>query len=398
MNMKNLIIITAVFVFFIPKMYAQSPVKSAADLAWEALNGRRTTSYDTAKEKFTLYKEQEVRNRKYLEEGYKFCNQYPNDIRTWKWFIAIRGYRAPEFWKDIDEGAKLKTEQSYNVPIDWKLYDYWEQRLLVIRNSYMNHKDVSEIDKSNLAVTEMETEFWRSKNSRYIGNKKRFIEKTKNLIINAFTGYRNGDDNSYASRTAEIPFLYSSDYGLNQKDLLDIVTYLAISDNQELVAWASKKISLYKLLKEPFELKGQAIDGNEIDLSKLRGKVVLVDFWSTSCSTCISRMPVIKTVYDQYKQDGFLVLSAAYNSNIDKESVLAIHHKVGAEWPVMLIGGDAKSGYVASNSIGDKIWKKYGFSYVPQMLLLDKQGKLVLYNGVLINGDFEPLVRNLLKQ
>ncbi|MNY08545.1 hypothetical protein D3C86_1414070 [compost metagenome] len=62
----------------------------------------------------------------------------------------------------------------------------------------------------------------------------------------------------------------------------------------------------------------------------------------------------------------------------------------------MLLGGNGKSGYSAPNSLAKSIWKKYGFSGVPQLLLLDKNGKLVMYNDLLTNGDFEPLVKELL--
>ena len=43
------------------------------------------------------------------------------------------------------------------------------------------------------------------------------------------------------------------------------------------------------------------IDGNPISLKDYRGKIVLLDFWSTTCGPCIGEIPNVKKVYDAYK-------------------------------------------------------------------------------------------------
>ena len=43
----------------------------------------------------------------------------------------------------------------------------------------------------------------------------------------------------------------------------------------------------------------------------LRGKVVLVNFWATSCASCVAEMPQIAGTFDQFKGRGFETLAVA---------------------------------------------------------------------------------------
>src|SRR5690606_25271439 len=123
---------------------------------------------------------------------------------------------------------------------------------------------------------------------------------------------------------------------------------------------------------------------------------VLVDFWSTGCSSCIERMPAIKLVYDKYKSKGFEVVSGCLNSEDEEEVVRKIKKRIESEWPILMLGGKDKREW--ATSMGNKIMRKYGFFGVPQLLLLNKQGKLVLLNDVLRDGNFEPIVKELLAE
>lgn len=43
-----------------------------------------------------------------------------------------------------------------------------------------------------------------------------------------------------------------------------------------------------------------AVDGREVDLSRMKGRVVLVEFWATWCPGCVAEIPRIKQAYDKY--------------------------------------------------------------------------------------------------
>ncbi|MEO7641745.1 MAG: TlpA disulfide reductase family protein, partial [Ramlibacter sp.] len=47
------------------------------------------------------------------------------------------------------------------------------------------------------------------------------------------------------------------------------------------------------------------LDGSSTTTMDLRGKVTLVNFWATSCTTCVAEMPRIIATYDKYKGRGY---------------------------------------------------------------------------------------------
>ena len=53
------------------------------------------------------------------------------------------------------------------------------------------------------------------------------------------------------------------------------------------------------------------LDGSRQTTADLRGKVTLVNFWATSCTTCVAEMPEIVATYDKYKGQGFETLAVA---------------------------------------------------------------------------------------
>jgi peroxiredoxin len=53
------------------------------------------------------------------------------------------------------------------------------------------------------------------------------------------------------------------------------------------------------------------ITGKQITMEQLRGKIVLVNFWATSCSGCIAEMPKLVETYNRYHAGGFELVAVA---------------------------------------------------------------------------------------
>lgn len=53
------------------------------------------------------------------------------------------------------------------------------------------------------------------------------------------------------------------------------------------------------------------IDGSQKESSQLKGKVTLVNFWATSCTTCVAEMPQMVSTYEKYKSQGFDTIAVA---------------------------------------------------------------------------------------
>jgi len=53
------------------------------------------------------------------------------------------------------------------------------------------------------------------------------------------------------------------------------------------------------------------LDGSTLTSAQLQGKVTLVNFWATSCTTCVAEMPEIKSTFNTYKDRGYDTLAVA---------------------------------------------------------------------------------------
>ena len=53
------------------------------------------------------------------------------------------------------------------------------------------------------------------------------------------------------------------------------------------------------------------LDGSRISTAQLQGKVTLVNFWATSCTTCVAEMPELVATHDKYKSRGYDTLAVA---------------------------------------------------------------------------------------
>jgi peroxiredoxin len=53
------------------------------------------------------------------------------------------------------------------------------------------------------------------------------------------------------------------------------------------------------------------LDGSHISTAQMKGQVTLVNFWATSCTTCVAEMPEIAATYNKYKDKGYQTLAVA---------------------------------------------------------------------------------------
>jgi thiol-disulfide isomerase/thioredoxin len=75
------------------------------------------------------------------------------------------------------------------------------------------------------------------------------------------------------------------------------------------------------------------LDGNLLELSSLKGKVIFINFWATWCPPCIAEMPSIQRLYDEYKEDmAFIIVSQE-----TKETLHEFIQKKGFSFPVYVL-------------------------------------------------------------
>ena len=106
------------------------------------------------------------------------------------------------------------------------------------------------------------------------------------------------------------------------------------------------------------------LQGKQIKMSDLQGKVVLVNFWATDCPGCIAEMPELIDTYKQYRDRGFEVMAVAMSYD-PPSHVLNYATKNNLPFPVMHDG----YGKVAA-SFND-------VSLTPTAFIVDQQGRIV---------------------
>ena len=106
------------------------------------------------------------------------------------------------------------------------------------------------------------------------------------------------------------------------------------------------------------------LEGKSFSMQDLRGKVVLVKFWATSCVTCVKQMPETISAYNEYAAKGYEAIAVAMNYD-PPNFVLNFAETRKLPFPVAL---DTK-GDIA-RAFGD-------IRLTPTAFLIDKQGRII---------------------
>jgi peroxiredoxin len=127
-------------------------------------------------------------------------------------------------------------------------------------------------------------------------------------------------------------------------------------------------------------------EGQNVTLSELRGKVVIVNLWASWCPPCRAEMPAIQSVYETYKDQGLEVLAVntTYQDNpLDAANFIEDHDLT---FPVLM----DKTGAVS---------KRYQLRGLPSTYFIDRQGviRAVVVGGPMSEALIRSKIQNLLE-
>lgn len=134
-------------------------------------------------------------------------------------------------------------------------------------------------------------------------------------------------------------------------------------------------------------------DGKELRLSRFKGKVVLINFWATSCGGCILEIPSFIELQGKYQNSGFTAIGISADIPYEglkgpdeawqKVRPFVEQHKIN--YPIVM--GD------------EKVIDAYGFQSYPATYLIDKSGRVAAtYVGVVSKDDVEANIQKLLAE
>jgi thiol-disulfide isomerase/thioredoxin len=131
--------------------------------------------------------------------------------------------------------------------------------------------------------------------------------------------------------------------------------------NHELLTQTNEKISFQSIIDEN------------------KGKITIIEVWASWCSDCIKAMPQFKEIQNQYKDVNYVFLSVdksfeKFNDAIAKYDLNGKHY------------------WVTDGMKGD-FGKSINLDWIPRYIILDKNGKVVLYKA--IEKDFDKIKNTL---
>jgi thiol-disulfide isomerase/thioredoxin len=156
------------------------------------------------------------------------------------------------------------------------------------------------------------------------------------------------------------------------------------------------RVSAAALQKLPIEGKLPSLAGatawlNSVPLTPeaLRGKVVVLDFWTYSCINCLRSLPYVKAWYEKYKGNGLVVIGVhapefAFEKDLD--NVRRAVHDLSIKYPVAL-----------DNDYS--IWRGFNNQYWPAHYFIDAEGRIRAHHFG--EGEYdrsEAVIRQLLRE
>lgn len=105
-------------------------------------------------------------------------------------------------------------------------------------------------------------------------------------------------------------------------------------------------------------------NGKQVDLSKYKGSIIIIDFWATWCAPCIQEFPNMKKMYNKFKDKGVQFIGVSLDDDI--EDLRGFVKQEEVEWPQIFDGKRWKGALPAL----------YHVQAVPTMFVLDRENKI----------------------
>ncbi|MCF3651586.1 TlpA family protein disulfide reductase [Synoicihabitans lomoniglobus] len=303
--------------------------------------------------------------RKLGAAAFAFVEAHPDDPRRWEAALILQQRRFhPRFVQSIDETYPEGGEDA--VHRDTVAEAAFEARVVALETAMRVASDVPDEVMEQLEFGDLNPKFFPAYEAMRDGR-----EPDLSTIEPAFLAFIKRWPESETGRGMLSTFVRLKMATAAAPTEEEVLAEFADSPNRHAREYVRDRLRFFELSKAPFELAFTAIDGRQVDLQKLRGKVVLIDFWATWCGPCIAELPNVKRVFADYHDKGFEIISVSLDAERDRQKFIDLVEEEGTTWPQRFEGKGWKDPLVA----------RYTISGIPAMFLLDQDGMLVSTNA-----------------
>lgn len=226
-------------------------------------------------------------------------------------------------------------------------------------------------------------DLWRAQ-GEWVQNQDRDVVKL--LISDIHNLRKNFDQSIRVIQFASTIQRDATSYGMNDADVRAFLHPMLSDENPSISEFAMAAMGAIEARQTPFEFVAPTLDGEEFDVNEFKGKVVLVDHWATTCSACIDAMPRLHDIYERYNEEGFEVVSIAYDGTAQRRRIERIEKELGLTWTTL----DGEGQW-------EEISNKYGYQGFPQYMLLNRDGTHYAGTGEINMGrNLEALLEEML--
>ncbi len=338
---------------------------SAADADWQTYE--ETLSFEPPKpiQELSPIEQAQVVESYYArqrEAGLRFIEKYPQDPRRWKAVIAFDA-ENPRF---VKEWGPLDGKGAPSKPVvDQAAAAAWKAKIEELRTALAKASDVPADVRQQFAAQEAIKPFGDARQAQSKGQPVDLAA----LRATLFSDLAAEPDSEWAGT---LVYNYINIFEkIHPERIEDEWQSLTVSPSASVREQALARVRYYGLIKKPIDIKFTAVDGREVDLAKLRGKVVLVDFWATWCQPCVNELPNVKKAYEAYHDKGFEIIGISLDQEGGRQKLIDFTKSHGMPWPQYFDGRWWKN----------EISTRYAIQAIPAMFLLDQNGMVVSTNA-----------------
>jgi len=159
------------------------------------------------------------------------------------------------------------------------------------------------------------------------------------------------------------------------------------SDNKKTIKVKNRNDELYLNINDTAsEFTVQMIDGKKINLSDLKGKVVLINYWATWCAPCLMEFAEFpEKILERFKNEDFTLIAISIGES--KEKVEQKMHKMKKYGVDFNVGIDPTK----------EIWDKYATGAIPKSFLIDQNGIIKYISIGNADGNVDKLATEIKK-